>query len=60
MEIKRGSDKCSKLMLVIWNFRYVSIVQREGLEISQPALDPVKSSELHHQITARGRKIVHR
>ncbi|KAF4369362.1 hypothetical protein F8388_019587 [Cannabis sativa] len=40
--------------------RYISIVQSEGLEISQPALDPAKSVELHHQITARGRKIVHR
>ncbi|MBA0600847.1 hypothetical protein Gorai_004041, partial [Gossypium raimondii] len=40
--------------------RYVSIVEREGLEISQPALDTAKS-EVHHQITARGRKsIVHR
>ncbi|KAK7376349.1 hypothetical protein VNO78_34815 [Psophocarpus tetragonolobus] len=40
--------------------KYVSIVKREGLEISQPALDP-KKSEVHHQITARGRKtIVHR
>ncbi|XWS42929.1 hypothetical protein CRYUN_Cryun16bG0055900 [Craigia yunnanensis] len=40
--------------------KYVSIVEREGLEISQPALDPAKS-EVHHQITARGRKsIVHR
>ncbi|XP_062177752.1 uncharacterized protein LOC133882565 isoform X3 [Alnus glutinosa] len=32
--------------------RYLSIVQEEGLEISQPALDPVKS-ELHHPITVR-------
>ncbi|XVF30344.1 hypothetical protein REPUB_Repub16aG0048900 [Reevesia pubescens] len=40
--------------------KYVSIVEHEGLEISQPALDPAKS-EVHHQITARGRKsIVHR
>ncbi|EXC29927.1 hypothetical protein L484_015120 [Morus notabilis] len=40
---------------------YISIVQSEGLEISQPALDPVKSVELHHQITARGRRsTVHR
>ncbi|XP_052170198.1 uncharacterized protein LOC127786674 isoform X2 [Diospyros lotus] len=34
--------------------RYLEIVKQEGLEISQPALDPVKS-EVHHQITARGR-----
>ncbi|XP_044460682.1 uncharacterized protein LOC123192264 isoform X2 [Mangifera indica] len=34
--------------------RYISIVKEEGLEISQPALDPVKS-EVHHQITARRR-----
>lgn len=40
--------------------RYVSIIREEGLEISQPALDPAKS-EVHHPITAlqrRGR--VHR
>ncbi|RVW64206.1 hypothetical protein CK203_046386 [Vitis vinifera] len=34
--------------------RYVSIVEDEGLEISQPALDP-KKSRVHHQITARVR-----
>ncbi|KAL9314997.1 hypothetical protein ACSQ67_015998 [Phaseolus vulgaris] len=40
--------------------KYVSIIKREGLEISQPALDP-KKSEVHHQITARGRRsTVHR
>ncbi|KAL9429539.1 hypothetical protein AB3S75_031361 [Citrus x aurantiifolia] len=40
--------------------KYVSIVKSEGLEISQPALDPAKS-EVHHQITARSRRsIVHR
>ncbi|KAK1391014.1 Lysine ketoglutarate reductase trans-splicing-like protein [Heracleum sosnowskyi] len=40
--------------------RYLSIITKEGLEISQPGLDP-KNSELHHQITARGRKSdVHR
>ncbi|KAI3853577.1 hypothetical protein MKW98_025094 [Papaver atlanticum] len=40
--------------------RYISIVKEEGLEISQPALDPAKS-EVHHQITARGRRSkVHR
>ncbi|XP_039019200.1 uncharacterized protein LOC120150628 [Hibiscus syriacus] len=39
---------------------YLSIVEDEGLEISQPALDPVKS-EVHHQITARQRNSrVHR
>ncbi|KAI4302042.1 hypothetical protein L6164_035261 [Bauhinia variegata] len=39
---------------------YVSIIKSEGLEISQPALDPDKS-EMHHQITARGRRSkVHR
>ncbi|KAM5561888.1 hypothetical protein ABKV19_022462 [Rosa sericea] len=32
--------------------RYVSIVRKEALEISQPALDFSKS-EVHHQITAR-------
>ncbi|CAL5378082.1 unnamed protein product [Camellia sinensis] len=40
--------------------RYLSIVKDEGLEISQPALDPAKS-EVHHQITARRRNSkVHR
>uniref|UniRef100_A0A2N9IE28 Uncharacterized protein n=1 Tax=Fagus sylvatica TaxID=28930 RepID=A0A2N9IE28_FAGSY len=40
--------------------RYLSIVQEEGLEISQPGLDPVKS-ELHHPITVRRRRSrVHR
>ncbi|KAL4309073.1 hypothetical protein GQ457_01G007470 [Hibiscus cannabinus] len=33
---------------------YLSIIEDEGLEISQPALDPVKS-DVHHQITARKR-----
>ncbi|WVZ07655.1 hypothetical protein V8G54_021001 [Vigna mungo] len=40
--------------------RYVSIIESEGLEISQPALD-TENSEVHHQITARGRRSkVHR
>ncbi|KAK6915253.1 Protein of unknown function DUF707 [Dillenia turbinata] len=40
--------------------RYLSIVETEGLEISQPALDPRKS-EVHHLITVRGRRsTVHR
>ncbi|KAK9292520.1 hypothetical protein L1049_020493 [Liquidambar formosana] len=39
--------------------RYLSIVKDEGLEISQPALDTA-NSEVHHQITARGRSSMHR
>ncbi|KAL5865570.1 hypothetical protein ACOSQ3_003084 [Xanthoceras sorbifolium] len=40
--------------------RYLSIIKEEGLEISQPALDPDKS-ELHHFLTARdSRSRVHR
>ncbi|XP_068342034.1 uncharacterized protein [Pyrus communis] len=40
--------------------RYISIVQKEGLEISQPALDYSKS-EVHHQITVRLRgSVAHR
>ncbi|CAN1243557.1 hypothetical protein LINPERPRIM_LOCUS5725 [Linum perenne] len=35
--------------------RYLSICKEEGLEISQPALDPSKS-EVHHPITARKSK----
>ncbi|KAL0454507.1 UNVERIFIED_CONTAM: hypothetical protein Slati_0789900 [Sesamum latifolium] len=40
--------------------RYLSIIKEEGLEISQPALDPRKS-EVHHPITVRRwRSRVHR
>lgn len=40
--------------------RYLEIVEKEGLEISQPALDP-QHSEVHHQITIRmPRALVHR
>ncbi|GAB2301151.1 hypothetical protein Dimus_035184 [Dionaea muscipula] len=40
--------------------RYLDIVKSEGLEISQPALDP-KSTDIHHKITMRkSKKIVHR
>ncbi|XP_004504995.1 uncharacterized protein [Cicer arietinum] len=40
--------------------RYIEIVKEEGLEISQPALDP-DSTEIHHRITIRARtKKVHR
>ncbi|KAJ4842620.1 hypothetical protein Tsubulata_034104 [Turnera subulata] len=40
--------------------RYLRIVRDEGLEISQPALDP-NSTEIHHRITVRSRtKKVHR
>ncbi|KAL2940432.1 hypothetical protein RDABS01_007391 [Bienertia sinuspersici] len=41
--------RCSDLL------RYISIVKEEGLQISQPALDGYKS-EVHHQITACGRR----
>ncbi|KAG1361234.1 hypothetical protein COCNU_09G006970 [Cocos nucifera] len=36
--------------------RYLQIMASEGLEISQPALDPDQSSEIHHRITVRDRK----
>ncbi|XP_019422550.1 PREDICTED: uncharacterized protein LOC109332152 isoform X1 [Lupinus angustifolius] len=40
--------------------RYIEIVKEEGLEISQPALDP-DSTDIHHRITVRARtKKVHR
>ncbi|KNA19338.1 hypothetical protein SOVF_062490 [Spinacia oleracea] len=40
--------------------RYINIIRSEGLEISQPALDPVKSV-VHHPITARRKnEILHR
>ena len=53
--------QCSNFIFLFRDIsRYVSIVQREGLEISQPALD-ISKSEVHHQITARVRgSIVHR
>lgn len=40
--------------------RYLRIMKAEGLEISQPALDP-NSSEIHHRITIRNKtRRVHR
>ncbi|KAH9603883.1 hypothetical protein KSS87_013571 [Heliosperma pusillum] len=40
--------------------RYISILKDEGLEISQPALDPAKSV-VHHPLTARSKQTgVHR
>ncbi|KAF6171998.1 hypothetical protein GIB67_029416 [Kingdonia uniflora] len=39
---------------------YISVIKEEELYISQPVLDTTKS-EVHHQITARGRRLrVHR
>ncbi|KAF5472013.1 hypothetical protein F2P56_008763 [Juglans regia] len=35
--------------------RYLDIAKREGLKISQPALDP-NSTDIHHRITVRARK----
>ncbi|CAL9072446.1 uncharacterized protein LOC135635631 [Musa acuminata AAA Group] len=41
--------------------RYLQVMSSEGLEISQPALDPDLSSDIHHRITVRNRmKKVHR
>ncbi|XP_018449848.1 uncharacterized protein LOC130494229 isoform X1 [Raphanus sativus] len=39
-------------MIKSFYFRYLSIVKEEGLEISQPGLDPTES-EVYHPITAR-------
>lgn len=40
--------------------RYLSIIRKEGLEISQPGLDP-EYSEVHHDLTARDKRSeVHR
>nr|XP_043622406.1 uncharacterized protein LOC122594000 [Erigeron canadensis] len=36
--------------------RYLDLVKQEGLEISQPALDP-KSTDIHHRITVRRKKL---
>ncbi|KAJ3692960.1 hypothetical protein LUZ60_012055 [Juncus effusus] len=35
--------------------RYLNIMLSEGLEITQPALDANKSSDIHHRITVRNR-----
>ncbi|XP_020115286.1 uncharacterized protein LOC109729056 isoform X2 [Ananas comosus] len=41
--------------------RYLKIMFSEGLEISQPALDPDQSSDIHHRITIRNKMMkVHR
>ncbi|ONK79737.1 uncharacterized protein A4U43_C01F9550 [Asparagus officinalis] len=41
--------------------RYMQLMLSEELEISQPALDPELSSDIHHRITVRDRKTkVHR
>jgi hypothetical protein len=46
---------CLSLNIITLCFcRYVKIVKEEGLEISQPALDP-NSTEIHHRITVRAR-----
>lgn len=49
------------MLTVSWESgSYLSIVEEEGLEISQPALDP-SLSEVHHRITVRVKKSrVHR
>jgi hypothetical protein len=38
--------------LQLLKYRYLSIIKEEGLDISQPALDP-ESSEVHHHLTTR-------
>ncbi|XP_020112654.1 uncharacterized protein LOC109727153 isoform X2 [Ananas comosus] len=41
--------------------RYLEIMSSEELEISQPALDPELSSDIHHRITVRNKLVkVHR
>ncbi|XP_042382244.1 uncharacterized protein LOC121974984 [Zingiber officinale] len=41
--------------------RYLHLMSSEGLEISQPALDPRRSVDIHHRITVRNRMTkVHR
>lgn len=48
------------VLILLISCRYLSIVREEGLEISQPALDPDKS-DVYHPITARVKKLkVHR
>ncbi|XP_073012548.1 uncharacterized protein [Typha latifolia] len=37
--------------------RYLKIMFSEGLEISQPALDPDLSSDIHHRITVRNKML---
>ncbi|XP_050116858.1 uncharacterized protein LOC126594540 isoform X4 [Malus sylvestris] len=54
------SDQVIHVSAVSQTKWYISIVQKEGLEISQPALDYSKS-EVHHQITTRLRgSVAHR
>jgi len=41
--------------------RYLDIMVSEGLEITQPALDPDLSTDIHHRITIRNKMTkVHR
>ena len=47
-------------IIIICGCRYLSIIKEEGLEISQPALNP-EVSEVHHDLTATDTKFkVHR
>lgn len=55
-------NSCCLVDLFIYKcqYRYLSIVKKEGLQISQPAIDSHKS-EIHHRITARDKNsTVHR
>lgn len=49
--IKEGKES---IYIVFLFCRYIEIIKREGLEISQPALDP-NSTDIHHRITIRAR-----
>lgn len=52
--LKLLKHKVTSLNFHLFLCRYLSIVQDEGLEVSQPALDLVKST-VYHPITARQR-----
>ena len=41
--------------LVLFGSRYLDIMVSEGLEITQPALDPDLSTDIHHRITIRNK-----
>jgi hypothetical protein len=41
--------------LVLFGPRYLDIMVSEGLEITQPALDPDLSTDIHHRITIRNK-----
>lgn len=53
--------KYASSSFVLFGPRYLDIMVSEGLEITQPALDPDLSTDIHHRITIRNKMAkVHR